>query len=65
MSGAVGRRHVEAWPALATLTGLYPTHDVFVKQFTDAVNALEKQGYLLKPEADAARTAAQDSKVGR
>jgi hypothetical protein len=49
----------------ATMKSLYPTHDAFVKKFTDAANAVEKQGYLLKPEADAARKAAHDSKVGR
>jgi Alpha/beta hydrolase domain len=49
----------------AALRALYPTHDLFVKKFTDAATALEKQGYFLKPEADAARKAAQDSRVGR
>lgn len=49
----------------ATVKSLYPTHDAFVKQYSAAVDALVKQGYLLKPEADAARKAAQDAKVGR
>jgi Alpha/beta hydrolase domain len=49
----------------ATLKSLYPNHDAFVKAFTAAADALEKQGYLLEPEADAARKAAQDSQIGR
>jgi hypothetical protein len=49
----------------ATLKARYPTHDVFVKAFGTAVDALATQGYLLKPEADAARKAAADSNVGR
>ena len=44
---------------------LYPTHDAFVKKFTAAVDALERDGYWLKPEADQARKAAADSRVGR
>jgi hypothetical protein len=49
----------------AALKALYPTHDAFVKTFSTAVDALVTQGYLLKPEADAARKAAADSNVGR
>jgi hypothetical protein len=49
----------------ATLKSLYPNHDEFVKAFTAAADALETQGYLLEPEADAARKAAQDSQIGR
>ena len=49
----------------STLKSLYPTHEAFVKKYSAAVDALVKQGYLLKPEADAARKAAQDSMVGR
>jgi Alpha/beta hydrolase domain len=49
----------------ATLTTLYPTHDAFVRKFTAAVNALERDGYWLKPEADAARKAAEQSRVGK
>jgi alpha/beta hydrolase family protein len=49
----------------AALKSLYPSHDAFVAQFTKAVAALERQGYLLKPEADAARSAAAASHVGR
>ena len=49
----------------ATLQSLYPTHDAFVKAFGGAVDGLVTQGYLLKPEGDAARKAAADSHVGR
>jgi hypothetical protein len=49
----------------ATVKSLYPSHDAFVKKYAAAADALERQGYFLKPEADAARKAAQDSKVGR
>jgi hypothetical protein len=49
----------------ATLRSLYPTHDTFVKTFTAAADALEQQGYLLTPEADAVRKAAQASQIGR
>jgi hypothetical protein len=49
----------------AALASLYPTHDAFVKKFTAAVDALERDGYWLKPEADQARKAAADSHVGR
>ena len=49
----------------ATLKTLYPSHAAFVQAFTKAADALEHDGYLLKPEADAARAAAADSRVGR
>ena len=49
----------------AALKALYPTHDAFVKTFSTAVDALVTQGFLLKPEAEAARKAAADSNVGR
>ena len=49
----------------ARLTSLYPSHQVFVDRFTKAVYALERDGYLLKPEADEARKAARDSHIGR
>jgi Alpha/beta hydrolase domain len=49
----------------SALASLYPTHDAFVKKFTAAVDALERDGYWLKPEADQARKAAVDSRVGR
>src|SRR5262245_33980870 len=47
------------------LASLYPSHDAFVKQFTAAVDALERTGYLLAPEAEEARKAARDSRIGR
>lgn len=49
----------------ATLTSLYPTHDAFVKKFTAAVDAIERQGYWLGPEAEEARRAAAQSSIGR
>jgi alpha/beta hydrolase family protein len=49
----------------ATLKTLYPTHDAFAKKYAAATDAIERQGFFLKPEADAARKAAQDSRVGR
>src|SRR5471030_2903749 len=45
----------------ATMRSLYPTRDAFIKPFSAAVNALVKAGYLLQPEADAARKAAAQS----
>jgi alpha/beta hydrolase family protein len=56
--------HTIAFDA-ATLKSLYPTHQAFVDRFTTAVDALEKGGYFLKPEADQARQAARDSQIGR
>jgi hypothetical protein len=56
--------HTIAFDA-ARLKSLYPTHQAFVDRFTSAVDALEKSGYLLKPEADQARQAARDSRIGR
>ena len=49
----------------ARLASLYPSHQAFVSQFTKAVDALERAGYLLKPEADQARQAARESHIGR
>jgi hypothetical protein len=46
------------------LASLYPSHDAFVKRFTAAVDALEKSGYLLRPEAEDARKAAAASRIG-
>ena len=48
----------------SALKALYPTHDAFVKKFVAATDALVTEGYLLKPEADAARQAAIDSTIG-
>ena len=44
---------------------MYPTHDAFVRKFSAAVGALERDGYWLKPEADDARRAAEQSSIGR
>jgi hypothetical protein len=49
----------------ATLRSLYPTHEAFVSRFVAAVDALERDGYLLAPEAEAAREAARASGIGR
>jgi hypothetical protein len=49
----------------AKLASLYPSHDAFVKRFTAAVDALEKSGYLLQPEAEEARQAARASSIAR
>jgi len=49
----------------AVLSALYPSNEVFVKKFNAAVDALERDGYLLKPEARDARAAAQQSRIGR
>jgi hypothetical protein len=49
----------------ARLASLYPSHDAFVRQFTAAVDALEKSGYLLAAEAEEARKAARESGIGR
>lgn len=48
-----------------TLAALYPTHDAFVSQFTVAVETLEQEGYLLRTEANQAKIAAQNSRIGR
>jgi hypothetical protein len=48
-----------------TLAGLYPTHEAFVTRFVAAVDALERDGYLLAPEAAEARRAAAESGIGR
>ena len=48
-----------------TLATLYPTHQQFVSRFNAAVDRLEQAGYLLPPEADAARRAAQAAPIGR
>jgi hypothetical protein len=49
----------------AALKAMYPTHDAFVRKFSAAVGALERDGYWLKPEAVAARRAAEQSSIGR
>jgi len=47
-----------------TLRELYPSHESFVAPFVAAVDALERDGYLLAPEASDARTAAMESRIG-
>ena len=49
----------------ATLAELYPTHGAFVERFVRAVDALERDGYLLAPEAAEARRAAEASRIRR
>jgi hypothetical protein len=49
----------------ATVRALYPTHDAFVSRFVAAVDALERDGYLLAPEAAEARRAAEASGISR
>jgi imidazolonepropionase-like amidohydrolase len=49
----------------ARLASLYPSHDAFVAPFTEAVDALEKAGFLLTPEADQGRKAARESAIGK
>lgn len=49
----------------AVLRNLYPTHQVFVERYVAAVDALEREGYLLAPEAEEARQAARNSRIGR
>jgi hypothetical protein len=49
----------------ATLRSLYPNHEAFVDRFVDAVDALERDGYLLAPEAAQARAAARASGIAR
>jgi hypothetical protein len=49
----------------AMLEHLYPSHEAFVKAFDASVDAIQKAGFWLKPEADEARKAAEDSHIGR
>jgi hypothetical protein len=48
-----------------TLSALYRSHDAFVAKYTAAVDAIERAGFWLKPEADLARHAAQSSGIAR
>jgi hypothetical protein len=48
----------------ATLAGLYPTHDAYVTRFNTAVEAIVREGYWRRPEADLARKAAEQSRIG-
>ena len=47
------------------LKSLYATHDAFVRQFNAAADKIVRDGFWLKPEADAARRAALMSRIGR
>jgi hypothetical protein len=47
----------------ATLKMLYPSPAAFVERFTRAVDAIERDGYFLKPEAEEARRAAKDARI--
>jgi hypothetical protein len=49
----------------AALDQLYPTHDSYVKSFNRATESLVREGYWLKPEADEARKAAEQSHIGQ
>jgi len=49
----------------ATLAQLYPNHEAFVKAFDASVDAIQKASFWLKPEADEARKAAENSHIGR
>jgi Alpha/beta hydrolase domain len=49
----------------AMLTSLYPSHEAYVDRFSAATDALERAGYFLKPEADAAKAAARASSIGK
>jgi len=49
----------------ATLAELYPNHGAFVSRFVAAVDSLERDGYLLASEAEAAKQAATQSGIGR
>ncbi len=48
----------------ATLQALYPTHDTYVSAILKATRAAIKAGFLLKADAPAIKTAAQNSTVG-
>lgn len=49
----------------ARLASLYPTHAAYVAKFTAAVDALERAGFILRPDAKAAVREAAASDVGR
>jgi len=49
----------------AKLRELHPTHEAFVNRFVASVDALERDGYLLAPEAEEAKRAAAQSGIGR
>src|SRR4029079_16275630 len=47
-----------------TLAKLYANHDSYVKLFSKATDAVQREGYWLKPEGDSARKAALQSHIG-
>ena len=47
-----------------TLASLYPTHQIFLKQFRNAVSRIVRDGFWLKPEGDEASQAAEHSSIG-
>jgi hypothetical protein len=47
------------------LRSLYPSHEAFVKRFNAAADALVRDGYWLKPEADLAKAAAAAARIGQ
>jgi hypothetical protein len=49
----------------STLRRLYPAQDAFLRQYVMAVDALERDGYLLAHDAEEARRAAAESTIGR
>jgi hypothetical protein len=49
----------------AKLKTLYPDRETFVKRFSDAADAMVRQGYWLEPEAAAAKAEAARAKLGR
>ncbi|HEV8487414.1 MAG TPA: alpha/beta hydrolase domain-containing protein [Blastocatellia bacterium] len=48
----------------ATLSKLYTSHDSYVKLFSKATDAVQREGYWLKPEGELARKAAEQSHIG-
>ena len=49
----------------AALRSLYPSHEAYVKRFNAAADALVRDGYWLKPEADEAKAAAAAARIGQ
>ena len=48
----------------ATLAKLYANHDSYVRLFSKATDAVQREGYWLRPEAELARKAAEQSHIG-